>query len=316
MLSALLEDFGHVSGVETVALLGERCRQESRGTICTRIPACEEESTFRELAAQADFTLIIAPEFDDLLLTRCRWVVESGGRLLGPSLAAVELTADKLALSRHLRSRGVRTPESRPFVRGEEVSQAILPAVWKPRYGAGSLATFLVHDQQELRACVDQARAEGWQGKMLVQPFMPGRAASSAFLTGPHGRVPLLPASQQLSEDGRFHYRGGTVPLLPHLGKRVVEIATRALETLADLRGYVGVDVVLGQAEDGSEDAVIEINPRPTTSYVGLRALAETNLAGAWLQAASGAEIPDLVWRPGVVHFDASGAVTRQEAVS
>jgi predicted ATP-grasp superfamily ATP-dependent carboligase len=88
-----------------------------------------------------------------------------------------------------------------------------------------------------------------------------------------------------------------------------VAIAQCALETIADLTGYVGVDVVLGDAEDGSSDAVIEINPRLTTSYVGLRALATSNLAEAWLQVALGTEIPNVSWRAGTVHFDADGAV-------
>src|SRR5438876_7956058 len=136
MLSALLDDFGRVPGMETLTLLEERCGHEYRQGVCRRIQAQDQETVFRELAGAADYTLVIAPEFDDALLTRCRWVVESGGRLLGPSLAAVELTSDKLALSHLLRSRGVPTPESRLCVAGAETLPASFPAVWKPRYGA------------------------------------------------------------------------------------------------------------------------------------------------------------------------------------
>jgi predicted ATP-grasp superfamily ATP-dependent carboligase len=48
------------------------------------------------------------------------------------------------------------------------------------------------------------------------------------------------------------------------------------------------VDVVLGREPDGSGDAVIEVNPRLTTSYVGLRAAVRTNLADAMSKAARG----------------------------
>ena len=51
------------------------------------------------------------------------------------------------------------------------------------------------------------------------------------------------------------------------------------------------------------------MNPRPTTSYVGLRVLAETNLAEALLQVVIGETLPHLVWRSGVVQFDEHGAV-------
>src|SRR5437868_5892290 len=102
MLSAVLEDFGRISEVETVTLLGEHFEHDCQRGVCRRIPAQDEEKAFRDLAREADFTLIIAPESSDILETRCRWALESGGQLLGPSLAGVQLTGDKLALSRHL----------------------------------------------------------------------------------------------------------------------------------------------------------------------------------------------------------------------
>jgi predicted ATP-grasp superfamily ATP-dependent carboligase len=39
---------------------------------------------------------------------------------------------------------------------------------------------------------------------------------------------------------------------------------------------------------DGSSDVVIEVNPRLTTSYVGLRAIAEDNLAEVMIINAAG----------------------------
>jgi predicted ATP-grasp superfamily ATP-dependent carboligase len=141
----------------------------------------------------------------------------------------------------------------------------------------------------------------------VVQPCVPGFPASVAFLLGPWARLVLPPAAQLLSSDGHFHYRGGTVPLLPDPGARAEHLARRAVETVPGLRGYVGVDLVLGPAVDGSADRVIEINPRPTTSYVGLRALAEGNLAEVLLRMATGDEARPLRWRPGSVHFQADG---------
>ena len=68
--------------------------------------------------------------------------------------------------------------------------------------------------------------------------------------------------------------------------------------------GYAGVDVVLG---DDGRDWVIEINPRLTTSYIGLRALAETNLVEVMLRVAEDREPPPIVWRPGTVEFTPDG---------
>src|SRR5690242_5542718 len=82
MLSAVAEDFARVDGIDVVTLLGEGCTAEI-GVSYQRAGTCEADA-FRELAAAADYTLVIAPEFDGLLAERCRWVLDAGGRLLGP----------------------------------------------------------------------------------------------------------------------------------------------------------------------------------------------------------------------------------------
>jgi len=281
MLSAVLDDFRRVSGVEPITL-----------------GAGEGREAFCELARSADWTLLIAPEFDGILAERCRWAEEAGGRLLGPSSEAVRLTADKWLTARHLQAAAVPTP---PCVLLPEPGP--FPAVLKPREGAGSQATFLVRNKRELARRSRQAVAEGWRGPLILQPFVPGMAASVAFLVGPGRCVPLLPAAQHLSDDGRFRYLGGSVPLPVELRDRAVNLARRAVEAVSGLRGYVGVDEVLGDM-----DQVIEINPRLTTSYVGLRALAETNLAEAMLRVAAGEEVT-LRWRKGEVRFGADGSL-------
>ena len=51
--------------------------------------------------------------------------------------------------------------------------------------------------------------------------------------------------------------------------------------------GYVGMDMILGP-EGPESDVVLELNPRLTTSYLGLRQLARANLAAAMLAAVAG----------------------------
>lgn len=299
MLSALLDDFRRLPLVETITLLDTAFAPAPPGARVYRTTAAEEPAALCELARSADCTLLIAPECDGILAERCRRVEEAGGRLLGPSSSAVHLTGDKLRLAEHLRTAGVPTPPCLALS-GAPIP---FPAVCKPRDGAGSQATFLVGDAADLARYLARGAAEGWHGEPLLQPFVPGLAASVAFLIGPGRCVPLLPAMQLLSDDGRFHYLGGRLPLPGELGERAVSLAGRAVGAVHGLRGYVGVDVVLGD-----EDQVIEINPRLTTSYVGLRALAETNLAEAMLRVAAGEEV-SLRWREGEVCFRADGTV-------
>jgi predicted ATP-grasp superfamily ATP-dependent carboligase len=72
------------------------------------------------------------------------------------------------------------------------------------------------------------------------------------------------------------------------------------------LSGYVGVDVVLG---DDDRDWAIEINPRLTTSYVGLRAIAKFNLAEAMLAVVQDQPLPEIAWHGRQIEFTQDGRV-------
>lgn len=291
MFSALRQDLSRIAGVDVFSL------------------SQFNEIAFRASVRAADYTVVIAPEFDNILLDRCRWIQEEGGRSLGSSLTAVQLAGDKLALSRHLRDRSVPTPDSYPGPPSDPPAHLSYPLVWKPRFGAGSTATFLICHADEWASCVAQARAESWGGESLVQPFVPGMPVSVAFLTGRRQQMSLPAASQRLSTDGRFRYRGGDLPLPTELDQRARRLASRALATISGWCGYVGVDLILGAADDGSQDWVIEINPRWTTSYIGLRALATTNLAEVLLHIAMGDQVLSPNWRSGGVGFTSDGHV-------
>jgi predicted ATP-grasp superfamily ATP-dependent carboligase len=312
MLCAVAEDFSRLAGVEVSGIVDESREFLPAGGQFRPIPPQEEEAAFRDLAGKADYTLVIAPEFNNILAARCRWVEEVNGRLLGPTAAAIRLTGDKLALEQHLRKHKTPTPPCEVFVPGKFKPSFPFPLVCKPRFGAGSLATFLIQDHQELTECQQHLQDEGWEGEMLAEPFVPGQAASVAFLIGPQQQLALLPAAQNLSGDGRFHYSGGTVPLPVDLAQRAVFLASKALEAVPGLGGYIGLDLVLGGEDDGSQDWLIEINPRLTTSYIGLRALAKSNLAWALLRLAEGEILPPVNWHPGLVHFRPDGSIQKE----
>lgn len=245
--------------------------------------------------------LFIAPETDGVLAGLAE--PRSGGFLLGSSGEALRLTSDKLALADHWRGCGVRTPATSAR---EPTPCEAFPVVWKPRDGAGSTDTFLIRDRFELASAL---AVRDPNRQMILQEFVPGRAASVAFLCGPREQIPLVPTLQTLSGDGRFKYEGGELPIPTELAERAVAVGRAAVGCVPGLVGYVGVDVVLGAAPDGSDDRAIEINPRLTTSYIGLRALADFNIAEVMLRVAAGGAAGALRWKPGRVRFGPDGSV-------
>jgi hypothetical protein len=309
MLRAVVEDFCRCPGVETATLIDSRlcaATDELSGVAVDFVDPGAERMLYREQTRAADFTLVIAPEFDCLLYQRCCWTEEAGGQLLGPSRWAVRLTGDKLWLGDFWRGEGVPTPPL--SLRYHERVGITFPVVCKPRHGAGSLAMFLVHTLTELLHR-HPFGSEGGDDGLVVQPLVKGLSVSVSVLIGKAGRLALPAATQRLSDDGQFHYLGGSLPLPNDLNDRAQQLALRAVAPIHGLLGYVGVDLILGDAADGSEDVAIEINPRLTTSYVGLRALAEFNLAETMLALALGKPLPDRRYRDRLVQWSADGTV-------
>ena len=207
---------------------------------------------------------------------------------------------------------GIPTPPARLFPAGIQDGRALglsFPLVIKPRDGAGSLATRLVRDPGALATCVAGLRNEYANGEWIAQPYVVGLAASVVCLVDSQGPRPLPPAAQELSSDDRFSYRGGSLPLSADLADRASQLACRAVQAIKGLRGYVGVDLVLGERQDGEDDYVIEINPRLTTSYLGLRAVCRQNLANAILAACLDEPRPALSWKPLRLHLLTSTAM-------
>jgi predicted ATP-grasp superfamily ATP-dependent carboligase len=93
------------------------------------------------------------------------------------------------------------------------------------------------------------------------------------------------------------------------LADRAAALARRAITALPATVGYVGIDIVLGRDPHGSEDTVIEVNPRLTTSYVGLRAAAQSNLAEAMWRIAMG-KLQSICFDERPLEFDPAGNVS------
>ena len=92
--------------------------------------------------------------------------------------------------------------------------------------------------------------------------------------------------------------------------ERCESLALKVAALMNEEIGYVGLDLILGKATDGSEDVVIELNPRLTTSYVGLSQATSQNLAEAMLQHAQGERV-SLDWDNLPITFSAAGEISK-----
>lgn len=239
---------------------------------------------WRQLMADAQAVLPIAPETDRLLERLTALALDAGSILLGSRLGAVRRAASKTATVAHLARAGIATVATCPAAAAFDNTLPAWDGGWvaKPDDGAGCEETLLLPDTPMLRRWLAELPDPS---RFVVQPYLAGRATSLCLLCG-DGRALLLSCNEQdmRIEAGRLHYRGGVV------GGREADrhfyepIAARIAAAMPELWGFVGVDLV----ETASGPIVLEVNPRLTTSYAGLRQFLGHNPAALLLQLATG----------------------------
>jgi predicted ATP-grasp superfamily ATP-dependent carboligase len=309
---AIASDFAAIPGLDAhvIVTLDSRWPDEPGPWTVVNIGQGDLPGRLLELATDSDYTVIIAPETMGILACLTRLFEQAGLNTLGSSSESIALTGDKERLGERLEARGIATPRSRTLDPAQGLPvDAEYPAVLKPIDGAGSVGTYFLDDAQSLP---ESARR---MSSALLQPFVPGTPMSSSFLVDDANRAWLIGMGQQriTIENGRFQYKGGLLPRQCHDAESVLR---EAVDSVPGLRGFVGVDFIW-DSECGRA-TVLEINPRPTTSCVGLtRVLPLGHLASAWLTACGApgfardslVNLASLVRGKEAISFDADGTM-------
>lgn len=291
LLAALLADLAELPGVEPVAVADRSAADLDLGPAAAveSVPAGADPATAAARGAQrrpGASLWVVAPETRGRLEEACRAAEEAGVRLVGPASRGVRRAARRRALLRRLDRAGLPTPPtaeaaSRDAAR-RHARRAGGAAVVKPGRGAGGAGTTRVEDGDAARAAWSRAAAVEPELPPLVQPFVEGVAASALLLVDGDGAVrPLAFSRQRVRFDPAARYEGGRTPYRHPDARRALDVAADAARAAGGLRGLVGVDLVL--APEGP--VVMEINPRLTTSYLGLRRHAGARAAAAALRA-------------------------------
>jgi len=321
MLAALVADLAAIREHDIVATADPRFPLAAPPgvevvTLCTA-----DVARLDRLIASADAVWLIAPEADRSLERLAARVERHGKALLGPRPAVIRLASDKAGLARRLVHHGIPHPKTcvlRNVADSVDVARGIgFPVVVKPARGAGCGGVCLARNARELRRAVDIVRQAHRRGSLLLQRYVPGSAASVSMLADGRQSVPLtvnaqsVRASRSAARGTRgavpwrpFSYHGGRTPFEHRLAERAVEAAIATCRAVPGLRGYVGVDLVL----TASDAVVIEVNPRLTTAYLGVRRAIAENVAALALAACAGT----LPARPVVRHsvrFTTTGRV-------
>jgi predicted ATP-grasp superfamily ATP-dependent carboligase len=272
MLQALLRDLHEIPDVQICTTRDTRLSE--LGFAIEVQPVSSRAELLRAWSvavAEADAVWPIAPETEGVLELLSGWVQMAGRRLLSSRPDGVQIASSKLATSRRLDECGVSVvPTWRPM--------DLMPIgdgcwVLKPDRGVGCVGARLIRGHRMLAdAIADLPDFEDW----VLQPYLSGQAASLSLLVG-NGRVELLGCNVQrvALNDDQFILLGCEVNGLRCERHAYEQLGRTVVEALPGLWGYVGVDLAI---TDGGP-VVLEVNPRLTTSYIGLSESLGCNVA-------------------------------------
>lgn len=303
MLRAVLADCAAWGGVRTLSTLDWRLADvELPAEHIIRVVPGGHAPAFRAALARCDAALVIAPETAGLLAELNGRVLEAGACLVGSAPEAVRLAGDKWACYQRWLAAGVPTPLTSLADPGTAVPAAQdlgYPVVVKPVDGVGCEGVSLARDDRELGLALALIDLIEPRPRILLQRYLPGKPASVSLMVAGDRVLPLSLNSQDIRVGRPFSYRGGAVPLAHPLRDEALAVAVAAAGAVPGLQGYVGVDLVL----DDSQAWAVELNPRLTTAYVGLRRVAGINLARAIWEACTQGALPASVALAGQASF-------------
>ena len=282
MRDAIVRDLARVDGVLVTRAAVDARGDDPARRVTNVAPATRETAAgfLRRQAAEHDRVWVVAPETDGILaglracITDRQWI--------GCSLDAIRIAGSKRATRECLRRSGIATTrdaaDCNPAdARGQRV-------VVKPDDGAGACET-RVHATLA-KALADRARRKLQERAFVAEFWEEGAPLSLSLLCGARGDVDLLSVNRQIihvAADGAVRYGGDAVGVHDYdaSADAFAALARAVADAMPGLRGYVGIDLVLG---DDGRPVVVEINPRVTCAYADLSAALGRNVGSEVLR--------------------------------
>lgn len=128
------------------------------------------------------------------------------------------------------------------------------------------------------------------ESRIIVQEYIDGTDISVSLISDGKKAIPLSLNKQFVelnSKEGT--YFGGKLPYDSKYKEEAFEIATKAVESIEGLKGFVGVDLLINNDEkDIYSVYLLEINSRFTTPYVGLNKITNFNIGKSIIELLNG----------------------------
>lgn len=277
MCNALLNDLRVINDLELVVLQDERLANTERiiSTNIRYIQIARGDDIHAILTARQDdydSVWLIAPETGGILAHWCQLFSAQGKFLYTSGEQAVSICQDKQATTRVLQQAGITCVPSVAF----DSSKEYQPGSWvvKVNDSVGCEQVYLMHNAADFERIVAYLVSDK---QYLIQPYIVGKVLSlSAFFY--QGEACFICCNQQhiRIEQQQFVLAACTVNIAHNNTAKYQSLCAAIAAAMPQLYGYVGIDFI---ATACGENLILEINPRLTTSYTGIKQALGVNIA-------------------------------------
>ena len=252
---------------------------------------------FKAYVKACKYTFIIAPESSNMLYKLTKIAKKSKTILLSTNLEGIRLGMSKLKTYYFFKDNKATSPKtySIPMRKKQLDSDFILqkfnilkkPVVIKPEDGVGAESIYYFETQYQIKHFFQELKHQVESGrKYILQEFIEGKDLSASLIGIPYSmdsqiKNPLLLSINKQNVDIKnsiycSEYYGGYTPIENY--QKIKNNLSLMLEKInfSEFSGYFGIDFI---RTNDSKFFFIEINPRLTTSYIGLRNVINQNPA-------------------------------------
>ncbi|UCF44692.1 MAG: ATP-grasp domain-containing protein [Candidatus Bathyarchaeota archaeon] len=313
MLRTLISDF-KASGHNVTTLLDSRIARLNppidADFLVPIFSSREAQAIIRKVSESVDAAYIVAPETDQVLQSLVEFVEQAGATSLNCPANAIAKVSNKAVFYTILKKLGISTPETIMFSVHDavaEIKQTIrdklnFPLVFKPSDGVSCCGLSVVTKEDQVDSAVNKIKGKASSKLFLAQELIKGAAASVSLISTGNEAMAISLNQQDVAigtPEVLSTYKGGVVPFIFPLKSDAFAVAEKIVKSFRDLKGYIGVDLILTE----EEAVAIEVNPRLTTSYIGLRRVVNFNPADAIVNAILKRELPTNIRCCGYAYF-------------
>ncbi|MFX1411106.1 MAG: ATP-grasp domain-containing protein [Promethearchaeota archaeon] len=292
MLKSIIADF-KLMDFEIITILDYRIYFLSNYLKADKIHKIDAKENylriFKKYVRECKYIFIIAPETSNILYHLTKVAKSYNKIILSIDLEGIKIGTSKIKTYNFFKKNEINTPKTYliPLKNNKLDLDFIIKKfndlncsiIIKPEDGVGAESIYYFERENQIKEFFHaKSNNFDYERSYILQEFIEGRDLSVSligFSTNLNSPIILSVNSQDVNIKTKSEYFGGFTPVENH--KEILNNIARTINqfNLTKFSGYFGIDLV--RKKDKSL-CFLEINPRLTTSYIGLRNVINVNI--------------------------------------